>query len=220
MLYSPDCSASNSSHEVSATPTHLCNERESESSNSGVPQPGIYSGVRMVGNEPITLKWQGYSDIRCEGSDSNRSIKKRLGAFCQNKTIGGQWTYHESNFHINVLELMAIKLALLTYVKIFELKRVHFQVDNITALTYLVKMGEPKEMVAIAKDIFAISREIMITAEYLTGRLNVKADQASRHFQDSSEWLLSPQMFRGICRKLGIPAVDLFASRACQLHCT
>ena len=37
---------------------------------------------------------------------------------------------------------------------------------------------------------FALSKEIMLTAEYLPGRLNVKADWAFRSFQDSSEWLL------------------------------
>ena len=31
----------------------------------------------------------------------------------------------------------------------------------------------------------------MLTVEYLLGRLNVRADWASRNFQDSSEWLLS-----------------------------
>jgi len=32
----------------------------------------------------------------------------------------------------------------------------------------------------------------------------------------ASEWLLSPRIFRRICRKLGHPALDLFASRACH----
>jgi len=56
----------------------------------------------------------------------------------------------------------------------------------------------------------------MITAEYLPGKLNIKADHASRVFQDSSEWLLSPKIFRQVCQKLGHPSIDLFASRACH----
>ena len=39
---------------------------------------------------------------------------------------------------------------------------------------------------------------------------------ASRNFQDSSEWLLSPRAFQEICVKLGFPELDLFASRACH----
>jgi len=68
--------------------------------------------------------------------------KKGWGAYCQNETIGGQWTQQESSLHINVLEMTAIKLALLTFSKTLELKGVHFQTDNMSALSYLVKMGE------------------------------------------------------------------------------
>ena len=77
------------------------------------------------------------------------------------------------NLHINVLELLAIKLALLTFSKIFN--------------------GGYKEMITISKEIleFTMPKEIMLTVEYLLGRLNVRADWASRNFQDSSEWLLS-----------------------------
>ena len=53
----------------------------------------------------------------------------------------GQWTLQESNLHIDVLELLAIKLALLMFPKILNLKSVHFQVDNMSALSYLIKMG-------------------------------------------------------------------------------
>ena len=44
--------------------------------------------------------------------------------------------------HINVLELKNVKLALLTFNKQKSLKVFHFQIDNATALLYLVKMGE------------------------------------------------------------------------------
>ena len=84
----------------------------------------------------------------------------------------------------------------------------------------LVKLGgaQNREIAILAKEIwdFALSRKITITAEYLPGRLNTEADWASRHFHDSSEWLLSPGLFRLICKKQGTPSVDLFASRACH----
>ena len=75
-----------------------------------------------------------------------------------------------------------------------------------------------KEMITISKEIwqFALSKGIMITAEYLPGRLNVREDWASRNFQDSSEWLLSPRVFQKICVKWGPTELDLFASRACH----
>uniref|UniRef100_A0A7M5VAT9 Core-binding (CB) domain-containing protein n=1 Tax=Clytia hemisphaerica TaxID=252671 RepID=A0A7M5VAT9_9CNID len=71
--------------------------------------------------------------------------KKGWGAFCQNQRTGGRWTLLESGRHINVFELKAIHLALLTYHKMFILRNVHFQTDNMSALAYLVKMGGDKE---------------------------------------------------------------------------
>ena len=58
--------------------------------------------------------------------------------------------------------------------------------------------------------------EIMLTAEYLPGRLKVSKDWAFRNFQDSSEWLLSPGVFQEICVRWRFPELDLFASRACH----
>ena len=119
-----------------------------------------------------------------------------------------------------MLELKAVKLALLTSGKILQMDKAHFQIDNMTALSYLLKMGgiQNREMATLARKIwdFSLSRKIMITAEYLPGRLNTEADWVSRHFQDSSEWLLSPRLFHLICKKQGTPSVDLFASRACH----
>ena len=75
-----------------------------------------------------------------------------------------------------------------------------------------------KEMIAISKEIweFVLSKGIMITTEYLSGRLNVSADWASRNFQDSSKWLLSPRVFQKTCAKWGFSELHLFTSRACH----
>ena len=65
---------------------------------------------------------------------------KKDGAYCQKVSTGRQWFLQESNLHINVLELLLIKLALLTFSKMVNLKSIHFQVDNMSALSYLTKM--------------------------------------------------------------------------------
>ena len=67
--------------------------------------------------------------------------KKGWRAYCQKVSTGGQWSLQESNLHINVLEVLAIKLTLLTFSKMFSLQSVHFQVDNMSAFSYLMKMG-------------------------------------------------------------------------------
>ena len=67
--------------------------------------------------------------------------------------------------HINILELLAVKLAIQTFTKYRDVKAIHLQVDNIVALTYLTKMGGTQnlKMVELAKEIWGIT----ITAEYL-----------------------------------------------------
>ena len=48
---------------------------------------------------------------------------------------------------------------------------------------------------------------------HIPGIDNVNADALSRNFNDSVEWSLSPSMFRAITGRLGMPDVDMFASR-------
>lgn len=86
---------------------------------------------------------------------------------------------------------MAAKLAILTFTQLFPMTNsIHIQMDNIMALTYLVKMGgtKNKDMSVLSKEIwdYLLEKGITITAEYLPGKLNVLADQESRSVRDSS----------------------------------
>ena len=68
------------------------------------------------------------------------------------------------------------------------------------ALTYLMKMEGTQNLktVELAKEIweFLLKWGITITAKYLPRKLNVAADWESRNSLDSSEWMLSHQIFR------------------------
>ena len=66
------------------------------------------------------------------------------GAALQGKSIGGTWSFQERKWYINELELLAVKLALQTFLKSQNFTSIHIQMDNIVALTYLKKMGEPR----------------------------------------------------------------------------
>ena len=57
-----------------------------------------------------------------------------------NRDVGREKSKEDQLLHINVLELKAVKLALLTVIKQKSLKAVHFEIDNTTSLLYLVKM--------------------------------------------------------------------------------
>ena len=144
--------------------------------------------------------------------------KKDWGAVCREIRTGHQWSKKEQHLHINELELLAIKFAILTFVKMWEISAIHIQVENMTVLSYLLKMEGTKnpELMQILKEIWEFLRGlgITITAEHLPGNLNCKADWESRHQENSSEWKLCPLIFRKICQILGKkPEIDLFASR-------
>ena len=90
------------------------------------------------------------------------------------------WSVQEMKYNISILELLAVKLAILTFTKYRDVKAIHLQVDNVVALTYLKKMGGSQnlKMVELAKEIwkYLLKWGITITAEYLPSKLNLTAD--------------------------------------------
>ena len=66
---------------------------------------------------------------------------KGWGAHCNGISTGGKWSKKEQQHHINVLELMAVKFAVLTFTKNLSNLSIHIQMDDKVALSYLLKMG-------------------------------------------------------------------------------
>ena len=58
----------------------------------------------------------------------------------------------EQKAHIDILELKAAHLAILTFTKFKIAQRIHVQMDNKVALSYLVKTHN--------KDLFSLSKQI------------------------------------------------------------
>ena len=80
-----------------------------------------------------------------------------LGASCHGLTTGGPWSKEERKFHINVLELKAAKLAIMSFtLKERDAISIDTCMDNITAPSYLMKIGGTKsqELTAISKEIW------------------------------------------------------------------
>ena len=109
-----------------------------------------------------------------------------------------------------------VKLAILTFPKGKSVTAIHLQIDNMTALSYLVKMGETRspELLQVAKEIwgYLLGNGIAVTAEYLPSILNIQADWQSRNHRDLSDWKLNTKIFYLIVKIIGIPQIDLFAS--------
>jgi len=140
------------------------------------------------------------------------------GASDNNITINGRWSEKEKEMHINEQELVAIKYAILSYLKSgIQPKHIKIMSDNATAISYINKYGgcKSKNCNIISSDIWGIciAYGVHISAAHIPGKHNVVADIASREFRDSAEWMLNPDVFRNICETLGTPDIDLFATR-------
>ena len=97
----------------------------------------------LVDKKFENLQWSLLDLVSQSSADTDRCIQKGMGCSMSRDIIrgGGQWSKEKQLLHINVLELKAVKLALLTLNKEKSLKAVRFEIDNTTALLYLVKMG-------------------------------------------------------------------------------
>ena len=102
--------------------------------------------------------------------------KKGWCAASQGITTGDQWSSVEKAWHINVLELEAVRLAILSFTIFKKLKSIHLRIDNMTALSYLLNMGgtQNKHLIEISKEIwgYLIERKIHLTAEYIPSLSN------------------------------------------------
>ena len=135
----------------------------------------------------------------------------------EEEKFGGRWNTLEAQMHINVLELLAILYSLRAICS--EMSGVHIRImtDNTTAKLLIQNQGSVRSISCneITRQIWlwAIERNIWLSSSYIPGVLNEEADDASRNFNDETEWSLSQDKFAEICQILGEPQVDLFASR-------
>ena len=124
---------------------------------------------------------------------------------------------HETSYHINYLELLAAFLALKSFASHRDSTSILLRLDNVTAIAFLNKMGgtHSRLLSSLALEIWnwCIDRRIVIHAEHLPGRFNVRADWESRHSTDSTDWMLQQEIFQELQTKLGPFTIDLFASR-------
>ena len=130
---------------------------------------------------------------------------------------GGRWNTSEKEKHINVLELTAVLFSLQSLFHSHSNTHIRLRVDNTTAVTYINNMGGVKSPTcnAVTKLIweFCITRNIWITCSHICGSENIIADKKSRLFNDQTEWMLHPDLFKSITKCLLEPTIDLFASR-------
>ena len=136
----------------------------------------------------------------------------------KNENINGRWSFEEQKMDINCLELKAKKLAVQSYVPLYDVcHHIRIMSDNTSAIAYLNKQGGTRCM---AQNVLAIEiweyvkeRGIHISAAHIPGKHNILADEASRKFQDAAEWKIDPEIFKSLVEMHGLSEIDLFASR-------
>ena len=161
-------------------------------------------------------QWENYHQSKSRSGIVLQRIKFRLGETCQGQNTGRVWSKEESSLHINAKELLATLLAFQTFVKQQQLT-IQIKIDNMSAVTYISKMEGTKstDLNLLIKSIldWCQDRQIVLTAEYMSGNQNLVADWHSRNINDSSDWCLNRQIFLQIQKLIGELEVDHFASR-------
>ena len=131
-------------------------------------------------------------------------------------STGGQWNRIESLMHINKKELIAAFHSLQSFASDLTDAKVNIQIDNTTAAAYINNEGGRKRgcnELARGMALWAHARRLEVTATYLPGVLNVKADKMSRITHDNMEWKLDSSAFHDVTQLWDVPDIDLFASR-------
>jgi len=122
------------------------------------------------------------------------------GAVCNGTRMGGPWSQLEQGMHINCLELVAATLAVKTFLKGQSGTSVLLQLDNQTAVACINNMGGTvsPQLTDLAKDLWmwALSNNIILSAEHIPGVLNNIADAESRSLTDRTDWKLHPSLFQ------------------------
>ena len=139
------------------------------------------------------------------------------GAVCEGVRTGGPWSPEEQRFHINCLELTAAILAVRAFAKDRSGISILLQLDNQTAVAYVNHLGGTVslQLVKLAKTLWlwALQRDIMLSAQHIPGENNQVADAESRVTVDRLDWKLSVAVFQKINAVWGPLEVDLFATR-------
>jgi hypothetical protein len=109
------------------------------------------------------------------------------GAHINQMTISGVWSEEQSLLHINLLEMEAVRLALLHFEMHILNKSVLIATDNTTVVAYINRQGGTRSdslyLLVETMLIWAQQRCIYLRARHIPGCLNVLADLSSRRHQ-------------------------------------
>ena len=130
----------------------------------------------------------------------------------------GRWTEDQSQLHINMLEMMAIRLALKQAITFIHHSCIMISTDNTTVVSYINKQGgtHSRNLCVEVWEILSwcLEHDIVIRVGHIPGKFNILADRLSRLDKPiKTEWALDQTVANLVFKMLNFLNVDLFATR-------
>ena len=133
----------------------------------------------------------------------------------------GVWTNDQSQLHINVLEMMAISMALERAHRVIYNTTVMIATYNASVVSYIIKLGGRGDSFpnlvcgGLGPPIVVSSKGgITLKVRHIPGRFNILADSLSRMLKlVPIEWCFSQTKANLVFSMMGYPSIDLFETR-------
>ena len=128
------------------------------------------------------------------------------------------WSQDQSQLHINILEMMAIRLALKKVIKYIHHSCVMISTDNTTVVSCINKQGgthSPNLFIEVWRILhWCLEYDIVIRVRHIPAKFNILTDGLLRLDRPlKTEWALDQLVVNAIFRMLNYPNVDLFVTR-------
>ena len=138
------------------------------------------------------------------------------GAHLDHLQVAGLWDDTWCLRHINVLELEAVRRALLHFLPYVRGRFVKVRTDNTTVVAFINRQGgtHSRQLWSLTKQmlLWCMSEGVSLYAVHLPGKLNTIADLLSRLQDAPTEWTLPPWVIHRVWQRFGVHEVDLFAA--------
>ncbi|KAJ8043910.1 TBC1 domain family member 10B [Holothuria leucospilota] len=157
-----------------------------------------------------------FREVRPKSTITTDAPLSGWGAVWESETLSGLWNSKDSSLHINLLELMAVHLAISKWGPLLKNHEVSVLCDNSTTVSYINRQGGTRSTSLCINtwDLLHLCRHynILIRASHLAGQENVMADALSRGNLQETEWSLSQVWANHIFQIYDKPMLDLFAT--------
>ena len=147
-----------------------------------------------------------------------QSLRMGSSFRADNTVLSWSLDRNQSQLHINMLEMMAIRLALKQAKTFIHHSCIMISTDNTTVVSYINKQGgthSPNLCVEVWKILnWCLEQDIVIRVRHIPGKFNILADRLLRLDKPiKTEWALDQTVANSVFQMLNFPNVDLFVTR-------